>query len=61
MRVRLDDRRTPLFLQEREQRFFSHVGMRGDVVYENRPLSFTDIHIAPPASQMLGLAPLAQT
>jgi integrase len=56
MRVRLDDRRTPLFLQERELRFFLHVGMSGDVVYGNRPLSFTGSHIAPPASPMRDFA-----
>jgi integrase len=56
MRVRLDDRRTPLFLQERELRFFLHVGMRGDAVYGNRPLSFTRSHIAPPASPLRDFA-----
>jgi integrase len=56
MRVSLDDRRTPLFLQERELRFFLHVGMRGEVVFGNRPLSFTDTHIATPASPLRDFA-----
>jgi integrase len=42
MRVRLEDRRTPKFLHERELRFFLLAGLRGDRVYGNRPLSFTD-------------------
>lgn len=48
MRVRLEDRRTPKFLHERELRFFLHAGLRGDRVYGNRPLSFND-DVAPPA------------
>jgi integrase len=56
MRVRLDDRRTPLFLQERELRFFLHVGLRGDVVYGNRPLSFTGTRTAAPASPLRDFA-----
>jgi len=52
MRVRLDDRRTPLFLQERELRFFLHVGLRGDVVYGNRPLTFINSDTSPPASPL---------
>ena len=40
LRDRLEDRRTPKFLQERELRFFLYVGLRGDQVYENRPLPY---------------------
>jgi integrase len=46
---RIEDRRTPKFLQEHELRFFLHVGLRGDVVYGNRPLSFDHEAVAPPA------------
>ena len=56
MRVRLADRRTPLFLQEHELRFFLSVGMRGDVVYGNRPLTFTQAQTAPPASPIRDFA-----
>ena len=52
MRVRLDDRRTPLFLQDRELGFFLHVGMRGEAVYGNRPLTFSGAKAARPAAPL---------
>jgi integrase len=56
MRVRLDDRRTPLFLQESELRFFLHVGMRGEAVYGNRPLTFSGAKAARPAAPLRDFA-----
>jgi integrase len=49
LRERLEDRRTPKFLQERELRFFLHVGLRGDVIYGNRPITFVGGQAAAPA------------
>ena len=45
LRERQVDKRTPKFLQEQELRFFLHVGLRGDLVYDNRPLRY----LGPPA------------
>lgn len=50
LRVRLADKRTPKFLQDRELNFFLHAGLDGETFYGNKPLTFVHPRPEQPAS-----------